>query len=526
MKKLGLKPLGDLRGKFGMGWLFIGLIMAFCVSACSDDDDDTVTPVFPAKQTINCNVGETKELSFDANTSWQLTSSATWCRFVVDGEEEYSLSGDAGKQNITLKVTGEAQQNEGISIAQLTLIMGNGRATIADVVRSAEGYELKIFDANGQEINQIEVGCDDYISFKVKANFRFAATNRPDWVEVAGGSIVGAVNKEVTGGVKIIQNGQVEKYPVAASNDNVLTFAAEDGKGFFSFPVVYKGMKPETIVVSKPSTNAWGWTVSLDGKNFAQQSGGVSGGSSLSYRYRVPFTIKALNDDYVMVYMEEWKDFSGQVFISPIEEGMEWMHCKGTNGAVTVTVDPFEPWGAQKERTGYVLAFSRAEYETIKHDLEGIIVQDGEIYHKYEQSNLLIAFTQKEVEQAEGNKGFVIKEYGYLDVASEKCTDSAILNFLKMNYTLDADKVFSMAGTPGSFYSVNPLFTEDEWYGEAYAFDVNGNDIAGVVLEGGADQEGNMTLGVSLPEAVNTDVIIYFSKVDGTGKALVMTINN
>lgn len=33
-------------------WLFIGLLMAFCLAACSDDDDDAVTPIFPEKQNI------------------------------------------------------------------------------------------------------------------------------------------------------------------------------------------------------------------------------------------------------------------------------------------------------------------------------------------------------------------------------------------------------------------------------------------------------------------------------------------
>lgn len=517
MKKLGLKPLGDLRGKFGMGWLFIGLIMAFCVSACSDDDDDTVTPVFPAKQTINCNVGETKELSFDANTSWQLTSSATWCRFVVDGEEEYSLSGDAGKQNITLKVTGEAQQNEGISIAQLTLIMGNGRATIADVVRSAEGYELKIFDANGQEINQIEVGCDDYISFKVKANFRFAATNRPDWVEVAGGSIVGAVNKEVTGGVKIIQNGQVEKYPVAASNDNVLTFAAEDGKGFFSFPVVYKGMKPETIVVSKPSSNVWDWTVSLDGKNFTQQSAGVSGtGGSVSYRYRVPFTVKALNDDFEIVFMEEWKNFSGQTFISPVEPGMEWMHCTGTKGAMTLTVDPIDPYMGITERTGYVLAFPRAEYEAIKGDLEGAIVENGEIAYRYEQNNLLMAFTQKEIKEAGGGKEFDITNAITMEAieATEYTGDG--IEYFKNAYTVS--KIYEVT-KPATSMNVNPKYT--------YVADFVGfywDDEAS--LESGVLEMTDMTTINVYSEGITKDIFVVFRDSEGNGKMLIIRLAN
>ena len=105
MKKLRLNPLGELSHRLGMGWLMMGLMATLCLGACSDDDDDNVATAFPAKQTFNCDANETKELTFQANASWTLTSSELWCRFVVDGVEEYSLSGGAGQQKVTLKIT-------------------------------------------------------------------------------------------------------------------------------------------------------------------------------------------------------------------------------------------------------------------------------------------------------------------------------------------------------------------------------------------------------------------------------------
>ncbi len=97
MRKLKQKNLVALMRKFCLGGCFAALFMALCISACSDDDDDAVKAVFPEKQTVNCVYGDTKELNFEASANWQLTSSATWCRFVNDGYEDYSLSGNRRK---------------------------------------------------------------------------------------------------------------------------------------------------------------------------------------------------------------------------------------------------------------------------------------------------------------------------------------------------------------------------------------------------------------------------------------------
>lgn len=65
MKKLSLKLLGDSGIKtLCKSYLFVGLLMAFCLAACSDDDDDTVVPVFPEKQNLICNAGRNKGVYF------------------------------------------------------------------------------------------------------------------------------------------------------------------------------------------------------------------------------------------------------------------------------------------------------------------------------------------------------------------------------------------------------------------------------------------------------------------------------
>ena len=210
----------------------------------------------------------------------------------------------------------------------------------------------------------------------------------------------------------------------------MIVFSAEDGKASFSFPLIYAGMDPMDIDVTAPSANRYGWTVSMDGKSFAQEGGqGTSGGGS-TYTNRIPFTVKVLNDDYEFVYLEEWEDVSGTKNISLIDPSMLWLHCEGEKGDISLRVDENEPQYAEvpaEERTGYVLAFSRAEYESIKDNLEANIVENGDIKYAYQQRNLLIQITQKEQETTTGEQlvnsvtsGDVSMEINFVAYTGEK----------------------------------------------------------------------------------------------------------
>lgn len=404
MKHLELKSIaGHCKKVLYKGCLFVGFLAACGLASCSDDDESAAAPVFPELQSFSCNIGETKEFTFEANTNWTLESSELWCKLVSGENEGFVLTGSAGTQTVTIRATDEGATVDAASVAKLWLTMGMQRTVIGEVTRSALGSELKIYDMEGNELEALTVGYDDFEPFKVKANFHFAVTGTPNWVEVEGGSLVGVSNQEVEGGLRVVQDGTVEKYPVAATDNKMIVFSAEDGKASFSFPLVYAGMDPMDIDVTAPSGNRYGWTVSMDGKNFAQEGGQGTSGSS-TYTNRIPFTVKVLNDDYEFVYLEEWEDFSGTKNISLIDPSMLWLHCEGEKGDISLRVDENEPGVPAEERTGYVLAFSRAEYESIKENLEANIVENGDIKYAYQQSNLLIQITQKEQETTTGEQ--------------------------------------------------------------------------------------------------------------------------
>lgn len=383
-------------------WLVVvSLLVAGGFAACSDDDDKAATPVFPKKQTFACEAGDTREFTFDANMNWSLASSAIWCQLSQGDGDDFVLSGVAGTQTVTVKVTDDAHGNE-LSVAKLELTMGGQKVVIGEVQRSAKGYELKVYDEDGvTELTQLTVGYNSYEKFVVKSNYRFAVTNLPGWVQLEGGALVGGTDEAVTGGLQVITNGTVEKYPVEASPANVVTFASEDGKASLTVPVVYAGMPAKDLSFEGPTSNVWGWTASLDGKTYTQGGTSAAGTSSgtITYRNRVPFTVKALNDDYAVVLMEKYS-LNGEERIGLMYEGTEWItYTKGEGGQLTVSVEP-----GTSERTGYVLALPRAEYEEIEQNLENSLLDETyNILYRYEQNNLLIELTQKGEEQTAAN---------------------------------------------------------------------------------------------------------------------------
>lgn len=518
MKKFRLKPLGELRHKFGVTWFFISLVMALGVSACSDDDDNDIIPTFPEKQTINSNGNETRELTFDAGTNWQLTSSAAWCRFMVDGVEEYSLSGNAGKQTVTIQITDEAQKFDVRTTAQLTLTMGNTKAIIADVVRNVKGRELKIYNSAGDEIKEIKVGYKDYISFVVKANFHFAATNRPEWVNIAGNTVTGSGSDKngVTGKVKVIDDIQYKKYQL----NDIITFADDEGLASFDFPIVYDGMDRDKIEISGP--NAWNWEVSLDGQTFTQtSSAGASGTTSAStYNKFVPFTIQAYKDEFVPVYVTKVTEWGMTRFvIDSEEEPVKWMHLDGKKGNMRLTVDA----SSEEERVGYVLVFPKEVYDSVEDWWKFLIEMDPETYtqdikYKYQEQNLVMSFTQKQKKaETPDEQAFKVTymdpddNYATKEIPCTKVTDEALIADYGTTeiYTIEQPN-------SASYITVNPFMEGDlniDWNFAAYIGD---NEASGV--------EGDVNnIGVSFDGLLKGDLHLIIKQNYMTQKVLIIT---
>ena len=519
----------------GMSWI-MALAMMFIVSftSCSDDKEEgATTPVFPEEQAISCNAGETKVLTFDANMTWQLSSTAAiWCKFEVNGEDKEVVKGEAGKQSITIKVTDAAQEIGKTSEAQLKLDMGGETKVIATVTRSAKGYSLKIYDAEGNEITTeqgLEVGYKKQISFTVKANFRFAATSFPEWVILDGGSMAGEVNDkeegelkiQATNGLTVKENGEYEKWPVEAGKDskNVITFADEAGNASFSFPVFFKGMGAEDINITEPVISSrYGWNVSLDGKTF-KLAGSMDGGENVTtFNDKMEFTVVSLKDEYEVVLLDASNDQrTGRKVIK--EMSSSWIKYIKNGNKVTLTVDKLSPDMEEYDsREGYALVIPKAQYEQIKEDIVANLVTtneegDQDLVYVYGQNNLLINLIQEE-EKADG-ESFEILKGGYMPLTCNKVTDESILNKFH-DYSVTA--VYSVEVPKTENYnnvSINPLLSN--WSNiNGYSIYNTKNDSENTEI---VSEPGENSISIDVPEE---PIYIVFKDKNSVNKKILM----
>lgn len=380
----------------------MALVSVTLFTACSSDDDDAVNPVFPQVQTIAGAAGDELDFTFDANENWSLASSAIWCK-LVQGEnaDAFVLNGTAGKQTLKVKITADDASKD-MSVAQLFLTMGGQKVAIAEVKRSAAGYELKVYDELGNDITEtgITVGYKDiagqpiYNKFSVKANYRFAVTNTPAWVELEGGFLVGTPNKPAVGGAAFKENqGVSAKYAIAKDANYTVTFSSEDGKAAVTVPVIYNGMTTNTMDVTYPTASQWAvWNVSLDGKVFTQNGSSLNGETTNAFTFHnfVPFTLKTFGDAYQLVVFENKEN-------GLFEDGTGAVKLQGEKGDVKLTVAPL----GSGSREFLVYALPQSVFESLENGLDGMLEDDFMTVKSDYDRYFLMDIVQKEDKKGE-----------------------------------------------------------------------------------------------------------------------------
>ena len=468
-------------------WLVLmALVSVTLFTACSSDDDDAVTPVFPQVQTIGGAAGAELDFTFDANESWSLSSDKIWCK-LVQGEktDAFVLNGTAGKQTIKVKITADDASDD-MSVAQLFLNMGGQKVAIAEVKRSAADHILTVYDADGNDITEtgITVGYNVYTKFTVKSNFRFAVTNTPAWVDLEGGFLVGTPNKDAVGGVAFKENqGVSAKYAIAKDGNYTITFTSEDGKAAVTVPVIYNGMTTSTMDVTYPTSSQWAvWNVSLDGKVFTQNGSSLNGGDTNDFTFYnfVPFTLKTLGDAYQLVVFEKKED-------GLREETSGAVKLQGEKGDVKLTVAPL----GSGSREFLVYALPQSVFESLENGLDGMLEEDFMTVKSDYDRYFLMDVVQKEEKKGDSEVTAPIVTSMGMNVDCALTTNEEFKSYAEGIFSYTGKEVFEST-VYGGYVAIYPQI--DGWDPTAGAdvviYDGTGNSVDVKNYEVGQDEKG------------------------------------
>ena len=468
-------------------WLVLmALVSVTLFTACSSDDDDAVTPVFPQVQTIAGAAGAELDFTFDANESWSLSSDKIWCK-LEQGEktDAFVLNGTAGKQTIKVKITADDASND-MSVAQLFLNMGGQKVAIAEVKRSAADHILTVYDADGNDITEtgITVGYNVYTKFTVKSNFRFAVTNTPAWVDLEGGFLVGTPNEAVVGGVSFKENqGVSAKYAIAKDGNYTITFTSEDGKAAVTVPVIYNGMTTSTMDVTYPTSSQWAvWNVSLDGKVFTQNGSSLTGGDTNDFTFYnfVPFTLKTLGDAYQLVVFDKKED-------GLREETSGAVKLQGEKGDVKLTVAPL----GSGSREFLVYALPQSVFESLENGLDGMLEEDFMTVKSDYDRYFLMDVVQKEEKKGDSEVTAPIVTSMGMNVDCALTTNDDFKSYAEGIFSYTGKDVFEST-VYGGYVAIYPQI--DGWDPTAGAdvviYDGTGNSVDVKNYEVGQDEKG------------------------------------
>lgn len=354
MKALNLKS---------MSWI-MALAMMFIVSftGCSDDDGEN-TPgekiEFPTLQEATCNADGTITISFKATVDWKLTSNAGWCKF-VDGEfTQSSITGKAGEQTITAKISGDGQNYSDVNVTEITLTLGKKEQVIYKITRPKKVFNgLTIKDENGNVYNtekpiiikgsgyeKIDVV---YTTILTESEFEvgISTSENPDWIKVENkgeGKFNLTFNNDNTEGID-------PKYSISTEKGHKLVFGVQttnEGLINVSVPVAYEGLKENVLLFKPEYINAL--TVNPEGTVFTEtSSGSMEGTEGVKYENQLSSTITVRDDKFHVLKITEIKaPAMGTYFYTyDVTQEPDWVTVVEEGTKLTLTVAAL-PEGAE-----------------------------------------------------------------------------------------------------------------------------------------------------------------------------------
>lgn len=408
--------------------VLIASVLMLTATSCEKE-----TGPIPTAQTIECHAGDRPTITFSAGADWHLSSDAVWCKFITSAGEQNEISGNAGTHTITMKISDENNGNNW-STAYITMKMGEKSGIIATLKRHPSELYLKLYDITDTPQKEIKLGYIDWIPFRLEANFRFAATEIPDWIEIGhkttdgmviDNSITGVPGEQTEAYARIVNNGERERYEIGKDEGYVIKFSDESGANTFEFPIIYGGMGSDKISFEGPTTHTYGWEVSLDGKSFRQEG--------YTYENSLDFTITAQDDSYMVICIDKNIE-QGIPSYKVYEEGEEcWMkHARDTNdrSLLTITIDESESM-----RHGAIMVVPMKIWNTIRGDIDGYIFDTDAssgielpLIHNDYQQYVIMEFTQRDLNQAATDGMYIYHSLTTLEIEATKIDDDGTLS--------------------------------------------------------------------------------------------------
>lgn len=489
--------------------LFLSVAFVF-FAACSSDNDDSTTmlpPVFAEPINLSCNVGDVKEIEFNSETSWSITTGAIWCKLSLDGENYmYDVSGEAGTSKVFVKVGDEALDfNEASTV--LTITREGQKEVIVNIHRSPKDYLLSLTDESGETCDKIKVASNGTVSFNVEANFDFGISEKPEWID----EFVITTSKEIPNKKNIyaVVSENFEAFPCTGT----LLFMNSDNSVSFPYEISYSGMEPALIEIE--GVNPWGWSLSSDGMTFSNSSS--LSGEKIEYKGSVPYIVKSFKyDSRYLFFQEEGNDivlmYSDEAWLK-IEINSE------DASQVAVTAEAYPPL-TEGSRKGYMMAVPAALYE----EFIALYNSNPTVSFIDEKYNYVMLEVTQTSDYVELTKGFDVNDamFNKLDCFAE--TDEAYLAMIKEKFNIS--EVYAVSAEPGMYIHAYPHLTDLHWEGwnveNTVVVDAEGNEIekSTVAFEIGMTMTDEYYISL---QAQTFPIVIALKGVDGSYiKALVV----
>lgn len=503
------------------------LLLATLGISCQEEEATNIS--LPNEQTILCDAGDKPQLSFSVDGAWHLSSNALWCKFITPNGEMQDMAGKAGKVSVMLKIS-DLNQTEESSVATITIRVGEQCGTLATVERSSRDLYVKLFDAEGNATNTIEIGYDTYIETSFEANFTFAATNLPEWVEVAErdasgrititNAISGRAGERITALLRIVRDGERENIKIGEADNKYITFANRDNSTSFRYALIYNGMGRNHLTFTGPTANAYGWEVSLDGKTLRNYDEGND--TTTTFSDELQYKIVSEDNNYHILLVEEHIE-RGIPSFECFDEGDAKLWIEFDKERMTLRINEHS---SNKPRYGAVMALPSGIYDELAGNYNALFEEDTSAgltlpainsdYTKF----VLIDFVQHDIYGAKTM--YAYHSLSSLEIYCEPYVDAELATKYGTEAIFKCDFVNPIAGkTPGVI--INPLI--EGW-------DTAGHDkgIAGVEVTHGERQlkvsEGEYYIGDNTDEELSVHLWGPKGGWNGENVVIVFKLNN